>query len=172
MSGTNKSAQELTQRDKKTTCMSFTRPRQDNEPRVFGFDFQLAIHWATRGNPKVLSQVLSVAFNEYVTPLHKTSLNSRLADIDKHYQLNSRLGVNMGDFHFLAKMHSWDLKLWCCCNLLLDKGHNKVLKPLLMKMCKSTKTHNTETFKAFHLYHFKQQTLRFLYTSKNTQNGS
>ena len=70
----------------------------------------------------------------------------------------------------------------------------KVLKPLLRKMCTSTKTHNTNKFKAIFskwppaqsstingynlqpsfLYHFKQQTLRFpnIYTSKNIQNES
>ena len=40
----------------------------------------------------------------YVTPSHKTSLNSLLAD--KRYITISLLGVNLGDFHFVAKMHS------------------------------------------------------------------
>ena len=43
-SGTKKSAQELTRRDRKTVPQN---PRQRIEPRVFGFEFRLSNYWAT-----------------------------------------------------------------------------------------------------------------------------
>ena len=101
-------------------------------------------HWNWKQSDSILGKCMRGA-GTYVTPSHKTSLNSRLAD--KCYQLNSRWGSIWVIFTLLQKCILETLNydvvvIFCSINDI------KVLKPLLRKMCKSTKTHNTKTFKA------------------------